>query len=231
MALIVDISLLTKVDIPATAEIPALAMHTDPISRTMFGFEHEIESATKFNKELIQFTHNLPNHHIAKATLKSTGEIVGMAQIEFQDGALNVDVPLDALPPSTNLAFCEAMFGAFGTAHAKHMRGKRHVALHSLHVLPPYQQKGIGTELLKWLFKTYNLEKELIWLNTQLRGRDRLYSKFGWQDMEVIDIDLSKFLGEEGNGFGIHRSVGMLRYPGKLNRKGDLSLAYKMYKT
>ena len=220
MASIVGISTLVEADISATAEIPALAMHIDPISRTMFGFEEEIESATKFNKELLQFTHNQPNQHIAKATLKSTGKIVGMAQIEFQDGAMNVDVPLEALPRGTNLEFCGAMFGAFGKAQAKHMWGKKHVALHSMHVLPEYQQRGIGTELLKWLFKTYSLDKELIWVNTQLRGRNYLYSKFGWQDMEVIDIDLSKYLGK-GNGFGMHRSVGMLRHPGELKRVGN----------
>ena len=220
MASIVEVSPLVEADIVATAAIPALAMHIDPISRTMFGFEREIESATNFNLGLLQFTHNLPNQHIVKATLKSTGEIVGMAQIEFQDGAMNVDVPLDALPPGTNLEFCGAMFGALGGAQAKHMKGKKHVALHSLHVLPAYQQKGVGTELLRWLFKTYGLDKELIWVNTQLRGRDNLYSKFGWQDMEVVDIDLSKYLGE-GNGFGVHRSVGMLRYPGELKRKRE----------
>lgn len=217
MASIVDISQMAEDDIPAVAAIPALAMHVDLISRAMFGFEHEIESATDFNKGLLQSTYNLPNHHIMKATLKATGEVVGMAQIELQDGAMAVDVPMNALPAGTNMELCGALFGGLGSAQAKHMTGMKHVALHSLHVLPAYQQKGIGSELLRRMFETYGLDKEPIWVNTQLRGRGNLYLKYGWQDMEVVDIDLATYSGM-GRGFGIHRTICMLRRPGELKR-------------
>lgn len=154
-----------------------------------------------------------------------------MAQIEFfPDGAPSlpppadtvdsaeggIGGPLDALPVGTNIPLCKAMFSAFGAAHMKHMSGIKHVVLHSLHVAPTYQRKGIGTALLRELFEKHGLAEQQVWLNAQLRGRD-VYKKFGWREVESVDINLVDFLGE-GKGWGVHRSVFLLREPGKFER-------------
>ena len=61
----------------------------------------------------------------------------------------------------------------------------------SLFVKPKHQSRGIGTELLRYGFAEFGLEKETIWLSTQMRGRN-VYRKYGWEDVENIDIDMSE---------------------------------------
>ena len=91
----------------------------------------------------------------------------------------------------------------------------------SLHVHPKYQKQGIGTALLRWGFEQFDLEKEKIWIQTQMRGRN-VYRKFGWVDVENFDIDLSRW-GGEMRGYGMHRSPSMLRHPGKFERIDGVS--------
>ncbi|MCJ1472986.1 hypothetical protein MMC13_001635, partial [Lambiella insularis] len=86
----------------------------------------------------------------------------------------------------------------------------------SLHVLPEYQRMGIGSALLEWGFQQFNLEKEKVWLGTQMRGRN-LYRRYGWEDVDHVDIDLSDW-GGKYRGYGIHRSPLMLRQPGRFQR-------------
>ena len=96
------------------------------------------------------------------------------------------------------------------------MSGIKHAVLHSLHVAPSYQRKGIGTALLRELFEKHGLAEQHVWLNAQLRGRD-VYKKFGWRLVESVYIDLADSLGE-GKGWGVHRSVFLLREPGNFGR-------------
>ena len=66
--------------------------------------------------------------------------------------------------------------------------------------------------MLKWGFATLGLDKQEVWLTTQMLGRG-FYRKFGWQDVDAVDMDLSEYLGEL-RGFGIHRTACLVRYPG-----------------
>lgn len=86
----------------------------------------------------------------------------------------------------------------------------------TLMVHPAYQRKGIGSAMLQYGFETLGADKVLIWLITQMRGRD-LYQKFGFEDVDVLDIDFSEYTGPY-RGFGVHRNICMVRQPG-----GDLS--------
>ena len=89
----------------------------------------------------------------------------------------------------------------------------------SLFVKPGYQRRGIGETMLRWGFKQLELDKEQIWLTTQILGRE-FYRKFGWEDVDAVDTDLSTYLGKY-RGFGIHRTVFMVREPGDL-AKNDM---------
>ena len=84
----------------------------------------------------------------------------------------------------------------------------------SLFVKPGYQRKGIGERLLRWGFEKLELDKEEIWLTTQMPGRE-FYRRFGWEDIDAVDMDLSTYLGKY-KGFGVHRTVFMMRKPGNL---------------
>lgn len=88
----------------------------------------------------------------------------------------------------------------------------------SLMVLPQYQFKGIGSALLRHGFDDLGADQVPICLVTQLRGRE-IYLKFAFEDVDVIDIDMSDFAGPY-RGFGIHRNVFMVRQPGGVPGKG-----------
>jgi GNAT superfamily N-acetyltransferase len=135
--------------------------------------------------------------------------------------------------PGSSPAFGEMYTGALKAKWRQHMRGKEHVGeacctysgssdkltegravWQSLFVKPEWQRRGIGSALLRWGFAEFGLEKQLVWLTTQMRGRN-IYRKYGWVDVEYVDVDLSEW-GGRYRGFGIHRSPLMLRQPGEL---------------
>ena len=68
--------------------------------------------------------------------------------------------------------------------------------------------------MLRWGFEKLELDKQEIWLTTQMPGRD-FYRKFGWEDVDAVDMDFSTYLGSF-RGFGIHRTMFMMRKPGAL---------------
>ncbi len=79
-------------------------------------------------------------------------------------------------------------------------------------VLPQFQRQGIGSALFQYGLECLGADEVPIWLVTQTRGR-AMYLKLGFQDIDVIDVDLSEYAGP-WQGFGIHRNVCMLRQPG-----------------
>ena len=85
-------------------------------------------------------------------------------------------------------------------------------------VLPEFQRMGIGSALLTYGLETLGANKRTIWLVTQMRGRE-LYRKFGFEDVDVLDIDLSEYAGPH-RGFGLHRNICMIRKPKEANGFG-----------
>ena len=83
-------------------------------------------------------------------------------------------------------------------------------------MLPEYQRLGLGSALLEWGFRSFGLETETVYIGTQMRGRN-LYRKYGWEDVDYVDIDLSEW-GGKLRGYGVHRSPIMLRRPGRFVR-------------
>lgn len=83
-------------------------------------------------------------------------------------------------------------------------------------VIPQYQKKGVGSAMFRYGFEHLGADKVPIWLVTQMRGRS-MYLKFGFQDIDVIDVDLSEYAGP-WQGFGVHRNICMVRQPGGITR-------------
>ena len=71
---------------------------------------------------------------------------------------------------------------------------------------------GIGTALMRHGFDELAAGGLPIWLVTQVRGR-HMYQTLGFEDVDVVDVDFSEFMGRH-KGFGVHRTVCMLRQPG-----------------
>lgn len=85
-------------------------------------------------------------------------------------------------------------------------------------VLPAYQRLGIGSALLRYGFEELGADELPIWLVTQMRGR-AMYLKSGFEDADVLDIDFSEYAGPY-RGFGVHRSICMVRQPGGVPSSG-----------
>ena len=88
------------------------------------------------------------------------------------------------------------------------------LVLGSLYVRPSAQRQGIGTKLLEWAFEQYNLTLEKVFVQT-LMDSEGFYEKFGWEQVDYKDVDLSEW-GGKNKGFGILRSPQLLRQPGPL---------------
>lgn len=81
-----------------------------------------------------------------------------------------------------------------------------------LMVLPEYQRKGIVSAMFRYAFDNLGANEVPIWIVTQMRGR-AMYLRLGFQDVDVIDVDLSEYAGP-WQGFGVQRNICMLRQPG-----------------
>ena len=71
-----------------------------------------------------------------------------------------------------------------------------------------FQRKGVGAALLEYAVKEFNLDEYSVWLSTQTRGHG-LYVKYGWKDVDGLEVDL----GKHGVGEGMHWSPCMIRDP------------------
>ena len=73
------------------------------------------------------------------------------------------------------------------------------------------QGMGIGRRLIEYVYSEYDLERELVIVQTRAMS-EGFYAKMGWVTVDSTDIDLSEW-GGKGRGYGLHRSPQMLRYP------------------
>ena len=242
MASFIEISPAMEEDFPVLAHIAAVAMSVDLIHRVMYESNNPFDTSRQERfvvAELNRAASN-PEAHICKAVLKSSKQIVGYSLFRFEDdskpSALPIKPPTPNFPVGTNARFLERMTSGVRAVHKKHMAGKRHVCesldgvilfsrfltpfeliiLSSgwthLMVLPDFQRNGIGSALFRHGFENLGADEVPIWIVTQMRGR-AMYLKFGFQDLDVIDVDLSEYAGP-WQGFGIHRNICMLRQPG-----------------
>lgn len=83
-------------------------------------------------------------------------------------------------------------------------------------MLPEYQRKGIGSELMRWTFAELGLDKKLVWIWALMDARN-VYRRYGWKDVEYFDVDMAQW-GGKNRGFGALRTTALLRQPGAWKR-------------
>ena len=76
-------------------------------------------------------------------------------------------------------------------------------------VHPAWQRRGVGSAMIRWALEHLHLDTIPVWLFGQPDGH-HLYRKFGWRDVEEVDMDLSQWAGPH-RGYGLHRTMCMLR--------------------
>lgn len=94
----------------------------------------------------------------------------------------------------------------------------RFLAVKSLSILPQYQGKGIGSYILRHCMERAD-KAGLATHLTAFPSAHSLYLRFGFEEVERIDLDLNA-AGPPNRGFGIYRMSSMLR---KAKNKADLS--------
>lgn len=226
MASVVTIAPATAADLPTLAHIMPLAMQADLINRMLF--PDSVYDLTLTSKSLLssyEAEFRKPNMHFFKATDTATGKIVGFGNLSFVDKTAPTAMPLakeavksepPSLPEGMHMAFAARLFGSLAAKRTQHMSAyPRYAHWSGLHVAPTHQRRGIGSALLKYGLETLEAGALPIWLSTQMRGRN-LYLKWGFEDVDSVDIDLTEF-GGDWSGYGVHRSPCMLRMPGGSN--------------
>lgn len=255
MASLIKISPAMEEDFPVLAHIAAVAMSVDLVHRIIYEGNNPLDTSRQERSVMAELNRaaSNPEAHICKAVLKSSKEIVGYSLFRFEDDSKSSALPVKPPPTSflagTNARFLERMTSGVRAVHKKHMAGKRHVceSLHGvallsgfyisfkiiilssgwthLMVLPSFQRNGIGSALFRHGFENLGADEVPIWIVTQMRGR-AMYLKFGFQDLDVIDVDLSEYAGP-WQGFGVHRNICMLRQPGGVaNCEAPTSIAW-----
>lgn len=74
-----------------------------------------------------------------------------------------------------------------------------------------WQGKGVGRMMVDYMYREYELEKEVVIVQTTASA-ERFYEKIGWKTVDSTDIDLSEWAGK-GLGYGLLRCPQMVRYP------------------
>ena len=84
----------------------------------------------------------------------------------------------------------------------------------SLQVSKAARNQGIATAMMQWASIHFGLEKETVWAVTLVAGV-QVFTKHGFEKVDVNKIDLSKCAGKDSGSRGFQLSC-MLRRRGEL---------------
>ncbi|PWY93424.1 acyl-CoA N-acyltransferase [Aspergillus sclerotioniger CBS 115572] len=160
-----------------------------------------------------------PEVHVLVATDTTTGKIIGYARWAFpaSDKETSI-VELSAEGKElfekhdNGKAFPEDMRRDVYEAFWKMLKDKSEVlvqekdfVLEFLATLPEAQGKGVGTALLKWGIEQADKRNARVYLEATEDGY-ALYKKYGWEDLEVMEMDFEEF-----GGAGRQKWIAMMR--------------------
>ncbi|KAJ5633238.1 hypothetical protein N7490_009577 [Penicillium lividum] len=107
-------------------------------------------------------------------------------------------------PVTANAEACNELIGELNMLKKRHMDGMCYGYLKTLCTLPEYRGCGIASALLKLgLEEGIKEGLKLFWLHGSLDGQP-LYRKFGFEDVEAMQRDITKY-----GGVGKTNTVGM----------------------
>ena len=197
-------------DYLSLAKVEAQANQSSPLMSLCFPLDLNVpETPQSRANQLIQSAAH-PSSRIIKATDNTTGQIVAWAKWNFCD---DPSVVPEGWPekwaPGTNVPLVEHFFKDIGQKRDLHTEGNPHFFLVTLCTLPMYQRKGIASLLLKWGLDIADDRGLVCYLDASPMGLG-LYKKFGWKEVDHVDVDLGRWGGEDGL---VDRVVCLVRKP------------------
>ncbi|KAJ5604819.1 hypothetical protein N7510_009973 [Penicillium lagena] len=195
-----------ETDFPELAQVEQMAFDHDDkgneessVMHIMFGSFNAQSQASRC-EELSHDTQTDPTLEIYKAVVcdgsSERGKVAGWAQWHYYlepkqvDHWKNKDWSWTRNPDASN-----EFFGAIETARNIHMSGQRFALLAILVTLPEYQGQGIGSSLIEYgLREGSKRGLTQAWLEASRKGYS-LYRKFGFEDVDTIQIDLIQYGG------------------------------------
>ena len=151
---------------------------------------------------------------MAESTISSNQKAAEDAKEKTAEGMPAAAASAATLSSKPSEVFQRTLREEFAPAVTKHIGNKSYIHCQFLMTRPEQQGKGIGSELMKHGLKTLGANTMPSLVMTQARLHD-YYQRFGFEDVHVVDIDLSELMGA-WRGFGIHRNNVMVRSPGRI---------------
>ncbi|KAL2264247.1 hypothetical protein VTK26DRAFT_9023 [Humicola hyalothermophila] len=145
------------------------------------------------------------------------GEIIAMAKwtlyreprTEEEWKADDFKATAERFGQGSNLAFIDAFIGGLNSKTQSHVKGDPHLHLGVLACRPDRQGLGAGTALLRWGLDL----ADSLGIPTHLEASPAgypLYRKFGFEDIDVLDLDLARDWGmqrPDGKDWGANIAV------------------------
>ncbi|KAL6720890.1 hypothetical protein ACLMJK_002815 [Lecanora helva] len=209
-ALAISLLPAVTVDVPAIAEINRAAYFPEAIGRFVFTDWPEPTTQYQFFLSRVENRFKNPDSDLIKAVNTSSGEIVAFGALTYTPAGKseNKDERFAKPPPHMNIEIIKEI-AAGARKQEEKVKGLTRYELSSMMVLPQYQGKGIGNQILDSFLAKADKAGLPIYL-TAFPGVHDLYLKRGFRDVGHTDTDLRKWAGQY-TGFGVYRNYFMLR--------------------
>ncbi len=137
--------------------------------------------------ELPKYDPFSPSPATSQPSEEAKGEAAGAPPLaipvsENSDSQINPAL----IPEPTEIDFYARFIRPMRNIYIAAIRGKRHVYLRRIAVLPTHQRRGIASRLLQWGVDVADQGKMVCYLNARPAGRP-LYDKVGWKALGEMD--------------------------------------------
>ena len=217
-----ELSPAERQNIPRLAEIETVACLSDNAFRLSF------PTPTDFTKQVIELLEDQVGDPIwrhIKVVEKETGVLAAWAswktptdaQIREQDEKSAAEV--EQTQPGSGMGGFDPDAGFLTYVQVvsdrwmkKWTRGKRHIICKALYTEPSFQRQGMGTALVKYGNQLADQKSLPIFVHAMPFGHP-IYAKQGFETVQRLDVDLTRFAKSNDKGYGNYRLRYMLRLP------------------
>ncbi|PLN86354.1 acyl-CoA N-acyltransferase [Aspergillus taichungensis] len=206
----------TEADAPALGNINVAAFCHQEFSKNAFpGHEPAAILPLKIARALDKLAD--PTVHVLVAVDEDSPDkrVVGYSRWTIPDDPSPVTLSADGqetiarltrgeiYPEGAKLEMVQEFLVMIKEKRAMYLR-ESEITLDFLGTLPEYQGRGVGSTLLRWGIEQAVKRQVGVFLEATMDGYS-LYRKFGWQDLEEVNIEFSRWGGEGTQKFVLMR--------------------------